>query len=198
MAGGDNATLNGQLIVEKSKDMIRKNGFGEDIIFTDNLNYIDIMGLLKRPRSEFIVKPSMSREVRVICRWLNAEGGSVIEKLPKLMEDAKKCYPQEEIIFILDGEGYDKGNSNTMTPRKYLENEAEKAIGKTIKVWTLEQFDKWVKSGMMWLHINTKTYADFVDEVTKQFEFELDTPETRARIQAEAQRRYTNEVMFNR
>jgi hypothetical protein len=196
MAGGDRATLNSMSLINECKELVRKNGFSEDIIFTDNLDYIDVMGLHKSPRSEFVVKPSMSREVRVICRHLNIEGGTVIEKLPKLMEDAKKCYPQEEIIFILDGEGYDKGRG--MTPRRYLEGEAEKAVGKTIKVWTKEQFDKWVEVGMMWLHINTKTYSDFREEVIKDFAFELDTPETRARIEAETQRRYTNEVMFNR
>jgi hypothetical protein len=200
MAGGDKAQLNSKNLVNECKGIITKHGFSEDIILTDGVAYTNIMGLHRIPTCEFRVKPSMSRDVRIICRYLSAEGGSVVDKLPTFMLNAQNIYPQEEIIFIIDGKGYDKSDfgDNPMSPRKYLEREAEKTIGKTIKVWTKEQFDKWVESGMMWLHINTKTYSDFKEEVIREFEFEKDTPENRARIEAETQRRYTNEVLMNR
>lgn len=114
--------------------------------------YTNIMGLTRRPKSHLLITLSNGRKIRVIVKYLGEAGGSVVDKLPTLMFDAiKNKFKEKEIIFVLGGDGFHKG-FGTNTPYSYMANQAIKANkrdkSKVIKVFTEQEFIKWINKGM--------------------------------------------------
>jgi hypothetical protein len=143
-------TTTGDTLVKDLQQILVNNNYTGTIISGRNtpaLTFIDVMGIQRNFKSEFILQVN-NRDIRVQARYLSGTGGTVIEKLPYLLENAKKVYPQNEVIFILEGSGYDKGSS-TMNPRLYMKNMVSNVgNGKKIVIWDKKEFEDWVIKGM--------------------------------------------------
>ena len=68
-----------------------------------NVPYESIYGC--NSKSEFLFRDFyMGRDIRIECKW-QQEGGSVDEKFPYLLMNARVTMPEYEIWFVVDGGG---------------------------------------------------------------------------------------------
>lgn len=92
-------------------------------------------------KTEFVIVDG-TRRIRVEAKY-QATAGSVDEKYPYMLLNGIYQYPEQEIIFVVDGGGYKPG------ARKWLEEHISnnwldyKAKGKTIKLMTIAEFANW-------------------------------------------------------
>jgi hypothetical protein len=142
-------TSSGKTLIKDLGQILTTYGYTGNLIAGRNLpalTFIDIMGQKKCFDSEFLLQWN-GRDVRVHARHLGDTGGTVIEKLPYLLENAHRLYTQNEVIFILEGNGYDKGNHGN-SPRRFMQTAVNGITNKRIVVWTKDDFESWVKAGM--------------------------------------------------
>ena len=88
--------------------------------------------------SDFVLE-TPERKTRIDVRSQEVRG-SVEEKIPYLFQTAEKCYPEDEVVIVLDGKG--------VRPeiREWLIGMANSVKHKTIKVLTKEQFKDWANN----------------------------------------------------
>lgn len=104
-----------------------------------NSQYTTIYG--RNGRTEFVIYND-NRAIRVENKWQQAEG-SVDEKYPYMYINGVFAYPEREVIFVVDGNGY------KAEARKWLEKQIEndwleyKEKGKDIKLMTIAEFMTW-------------------------------------------------------
>ena len=97
--------------------------------------YTSIYG--HRGVTEFLaVSPSRSLAVRIECKWQQSQG-SVDEKFPYLYLNCIQAMPEEEIILLIDGNGYKPG------ALAWLKQAAASQDAKVIHVFNLVEFLVW-------------------------------------------------------
>ncbi len=104
-----------------------------------NASYMTIYN--ESGRTEFVIVDD-PRRIRVEAKYQSAPG-SVDEKYPYMLLNGIYQYPEQEIIFVVDGGGYKPG------ARKWLEDHIKdnwldyKATGKDIKLMSIVEFADW-------------------------------------------------------
>lgn len=94
--------------------------------------------------TEFLLKSKKyNLETRIECKWQQV-AGSVDEKLPYLYLNAIEKMPENNIIIIIDGDGWKLGSKEwlkrVVLERKYTSKENNK---KDIMVMNLQEFLTW-------------------------------------------------------
>ena len=96
-----------------------------------NVPYTTLYG--GRGYTEFLLKSqSYNLEVRIECKWQQT-AGSVDEKLPHVYLSAAEAVPENNVIILIDGDGFREGAiswlKNITEERKYTpEDKQEKNI----------------------------------------------------------------------
>ena len=96
-------------------------------------------------RTEFsIINPT--RNIRIECKWQQVSG-SVDEKFPYMYLNAVHCWPEKEIILLVDGNGYKpkalEWLKQSVINKSYCEN-----TDKCIRVFQMADFMAWVNNNM--------------------------------------------------
>jgi hypothetical protein len=93
-----------------------------------------------------LVSGRYSMDIRIECKWQQVSG-SVDEKLPYLYLNCIEAMPEEDIIIIIDGDGWKRGAvewlRNAVKEGKYTD---ESNRGKAIQVMDLKEFITWANS----------------------------------------------------
>lgn len=114
----------------------------------DEVSFVDCINETKKPRTQMVIELPNNRKVRVMTRFLDSAGGSVKEKFPYFIECAKYCVPENEVIILLDGDGYSK-NKNLLT---YVKNSINPIkvfnLTKIIKLYDVKMFENWINNGL--------------------------------------------------
>ena len=154
---GAQANLNGKTFEEMMIPIFKMNGFQ---VFTESelkkkypdLSSIDIERYVIKNayyvtiyneggRTEFVIVDG-TRRVRVEAKY-QASAGSVDEKYPYMLLNGIYQYPENEIVFVVDGGGYKPG------ARQWLEDKIKenwldyKSKGKDISLMSISQFVNW-------------------------------------------------------
>lgn len=110
----------------------------QDIIVTRHVPYKSIYGL--QSRSEFVFD-IRSREfrARVEVKWQESSG-SVDEKFPYVIANARQAYPESHIWIIIDGGGARPAGI------EWLKQEAKNTRHKEISIFTLAEFSPWLRN----------------------------------------------------
>lgn len=104
-----------------------------------NAGYTTIYG--HPGRTEFVIKCG-ARRVRVEAKYMGS-AGSVDEKLPYMLLNGIERYPEKEVIFVLDGDGWKTG------ARQWLKDRIDdnwmdyRDQGKMIRMMTIAEFMDW-------------------------------------------------------
>ena len=115
--------------------------FGTELLLT-NAPYTTIYN--HPGHTEFLVlSKNYNLETRIECKWQRS-AGSVDEKLPYLYLNCIESMPENQIIIILDGDGFKKGSKiwleNAVKNNKYCFAHDKKKI---IEVFSLSEFIVW-------------------------------------------------------
>lgn len=99
-------------------------------------------------RTEFlIINKTKQRRIRVESKWQQGSG-SVDEKIPYLYLNAVFAFPENEIVIVMDGGGFDKSAKpwlvEQVKKRWLLDDKPEKSI----KVMTVMEFTAWFNKEM--------------------------------------------------
>ena len=97
--------------------------------------------------TEFLLKSKKyNKEIRIECKW-QQRAGSVDEKLPYLYLNMIEKMPENEIIVIIDGDGWKAGSipwlKHAIADRLYLNTVTE---NKTIRVFNIREFVTWANT----------------------------------------------------
>lgn len=103
-----------------------------------NAPYTSIYG--SKGRTEFLVVDG-ERKVRIEIKTQNSKG-SVDEKLPYLYLNAIEAYPEDEIVIVIDGEGFKKGAIEWL--RKKVKDNWLNVKKKKIHVFSISSYSGWV------------------------------------------------------
>lgn len=153
---GAQANLNGKIFEQQCLPLFIEHGF----VVYKNKDYQDIVNRnLQLPKkyvvcgypfisiyghkgkTEFVIVDG-NRRIRVEDKY-QAAPGSVDEKFPYMYLNAVEAYPENEIILVVDGEGYKP------EARQWLINAVKnnylnyKEKGKDIKVMKMIEFTNW-------------------------------------------------------
>jgi len=93
-------------------------------------------------RTEFLlISERLKRRIRIECKWQQTSG-SVDEKLPYLYLNSIEKMPENEIVVIIDGDGWKPGAirwlKEAIRQKKY-----DTAGDKIIKVFSIKEFITW-------------------------------------------------------
>ena len=96
---------------------------------------------------EFLLKSKKHKlEIGIECKWQRVSG-SVDEKLPYLYLNCLEAMPEDEIIIIIDGDGFKEGAINWLKSavdnNLYTSSHKDK---KTIKIMSMVEFVAWANS----------------------------------------------------
>src|SRR3989338_3564373 len=116
--------------------------YGEELLLT-NVPYETIYG--HKGNTEFLLKSKRYRkEIRIECK-LQQGPGSVDEKLPYLYLNMVEKIPENEIIVVIDGDGWKAGSipwlKNAVKNKMYSN---ESLQNKMLRVFNLREFVTWV------------------------------------------------------
>jgi hypothetical protein len=113
--------------------------YAEEILLK-NVPYETIYG--HKGNTEFLLKSKeYNREIRIECKWQQSPG-SVDEKFPYLYLNCIESMPEDDIIVIVDGNGYKEGALNwlksAISTKKY-----QIGLDKNITILNLSEFIIW-------------------------------------------------------
>ena len=146
---GTKANYNGKSLEKQIQKMIQEQGYP---VFWNNkkpqqmpfkyllreVPFTNIYG--GKSKTEFVLH-SKQRAIRIEAKY-QAAAGSVDEKLVYTLLNAIQCYPEKEIILLLEGQGFRKGAREWIL--KMLDsNWLNYRNKKTIHCFTLKQFQNW-------------------------------------------------------
>ena len=128
-------------IVKYSDWSKNKENYGDELLLT-HVPYDTIYD--HQGATEFLViSKKNDLKIRIECKWQQS-GGSVDEKLPYLYLNAIEKMPEENIIIVIDGEGWKRGAipwlKNAVKERKYIVDPKKL---KDIKIMNLMEFLTW-------------------------------------------------------
>jgi hypothetical protein len=126
--------------LKKYKDYISSETEIDNLILT-NAPYTSIYK--HNGKTEFLVKSHhYNLSVRIECKWQQSQG-SVDEKLPYLYLNCVESMPEDNIMIVIDGNGFKKGAvewlKEAASQRKFLPTDSKKKI----QVFTLTEFLVW-------------------------------------------------------
>ena len=153
---GAQANLNGKVFEDMLVPIFKANGFevfyesefkkkfpdGKvdfDRYILKNASYVTIYN--ESGKTEFVIVAG-TRRVRVETKY-QASAGSVDEKYPYMLLNGIYQYPENEVIFVVDGGGYKAG------AREWLQQHIDdnwldyKAMGKKIQLMKIADFVNW-------------------------------------------------------
>lgn len=146
---GAKANRNGKIFEEMMIPIFQNNGFlvfKETELYKKPINiqryiikdasYINIYS--GKGKTEFVIVDG-NRRIRIEAKYQSVSG-SVDEKLPYMYLNAINQYPENEVIFVVDGGGYREG------ARKWLDESIDKNLlnsEKNIKLMDIMQFVAW-------------------------------------------------------
>lgn len=93
-------------------------------------------------KTEFVIVDG-ERRIRVEAKYQSA-AGSVDEKYPYMLLNGIYQYPEKEIIFVVDGNGYKPGAHKWL--KEHIENnwlDYKTQYGKDIKLMNISEFMNW-------------------------------------------------------
>ena len=153
---GAQANLNGKVFEDMMIPIFKNNGFE---VFTEaelkkknptflenieryvvkNATYVTIYK--EGGRTEFVIVDG-KRRVRVEAKY-QASQGSVDEKYPYMLLNGIYQYPENEIIFVVDGGGYKPGAREWL--KEHIDNNwlDYKSRGRDIKLMNIAEFVNW-------------------------------------------------------
>jgi hypothetical protein len=119
------------------------HNYGSELLLT-NVPYRSIYE--HNGRTEFLLKSAKYHlEIRIECKWQQTSG-SVDEKLPYLYLNCVEAMPEQEIIIVIDGNGWKQGAikwlKDAVTEKKYV-GKKDKTI---IHVFRLNEFLTWANT----------------------------------------------------
>jgi len=129
----------------KHKDWIKNSLFSGKELLIENVPYTTIYN--HRGKTEFLLKSEKYKfEARIECKWQQVSG-SVDEKLPYLYLNCIEAMPEDNIIILIDGEGWKHGGiqwiKDAAQKEKYLNSEIKP---KNIQVFSLTEFMTWANN----------------------------------------------------
>ncbi len=83
-----------------------------------------------------------NRRIRIEAKF-QVRGGSVDEKFPYMMLNAIFQYPEDEIVFVVDGNGFKEGGVEWLKNRIDNDWMHYKGMGKTITMMDFSSFIDW-------------------------------------------------------
>lgn len=148
--GGKTAKKNGKIFEDTLIPIFKNHGYeiyqNNELkkINTDNINkYIVLNAPYEtiynhKGKTEFLlINKKLDKKIRIECKWQQT-AGSVDEKFPYLYLNAVKKYKENDVIILLDGNGYKVG------ARNWLENAIstnwENDKNKNIQLMSLNEF----------------------------------------------------------
>ncbi len=114
-------------------------------ILIKNAPYTTLYG--SKGKTEFLLKSERyGLEVRIECKWQQS-AGSVDEKLPHLYLSAVDAIPEDDVIILIDGDGFRAGAiewlRNAVRNRLYIPEEKSQ---KNIRVMNATEFMTWANN----------------------------------------------------
>jgi len=97
-------------------------------------------------KTEFVMQDN-DRKIRIECKWQEVNG-SADEKFPYVYLNALFNWQEEEIIIVVEGNGYKKGAKEWI--RKVVDGKLfhPENCSKVIRVMNLQEFDDWISKGL--------------------------------------------------
>lgn len=105
-----------------------------------NVPYTTIYGT--KGKTEFVIVDG-ERRVRIEAKY-QASAGSVDEKYPYMLLNAVTQYPEQEVVFVLDGGGYKQGAFDWL--EDYIKNDKfghHSKYNKDIRLMKMADFLNW-------------------------------------------------------
>lgn len=118
-----------------------QNKYGEELLLK-NVPFETIYG--HGGNTEFLlISKKYNLRVRIECKWQQS-AGSVDEKLPYLYLNTIEAMPENDIMILIDGDGFKAGAKtwlrNAVKDKLYT---TDKTREKNIKVFSLSEFFTW-------------------------------------------------------
>ena len=149
---GAQANLNGKVFEKMMIQIFQTNGFE---IYTEKqltiLSKIPLKFVIKnakyttiyneKGRTEFVIV-FRTRKIRFEAKYQSVEG-SVDEKYPYMLLNGIYQYPEDEIVFVVDGGGYKLGARNRLQEQINNNWLNFKEKGKNIKLMNIAEFINW-------------------------------------------------------
>lgn len=159
MEKGSKSNITGNLLEKTVKTILEGKGFklinyrvweknkdkyGEELLL-ENVPFTTIYE--HKGNTEFLlISKKYNLEIRIECKWQQVSG-SVDEKLPYLYLNAIEAMPENNIIILIDGNGWKTGAikwlKDAVNQKKYTNNEN---YNKNIRVFNLTDFITWANN----------------------------------------------------
>ncbi len=126
-----------------NKDLAKLPASDQEELLIKNVPYTTLYG--SKGKTEFLLKSKKyDWQVRIECKWQQS-AGSVDEKLPHLYLSAVNAMPEDNVIILIDGDGFRAGAiawlRDAVKNRLYIPEEKKK---KNIMVMNATEFMTWV------------------------------------------------------
>ena len=131
--------------VVQNRDLSKVPKNEQDELLIQNAPYTTLYG--SKGKTEFLLKSKKyGLEVRIECKWQQS-AGSVDEKLPHLYLSAIDAMPENNVIILIDGDGFRDGAitwlRNAVNNRLYIPD--EKRL-KNVMVMNATEFMTWANN----------------------------------------------------
>lgn len=118
-------------------DKVTVPGWAKSVLYKQ-VNYTKPWG--SNGYSDFVLE-TKNRSIRIDARYQGVSG-SVDEKANFLFDTAERCYPEKEVIIVLDGPGVNP------KIRTWLIDRATSVKHKSISIMTKAEFRNWVSTNL--------------------------------------------------
>jgi len=156
---GAKANKQGNILEETVETVFAKKGFeivkfsdwkktpllyGQEVLFK-NVPFTTIYS--HKGYTEFLLRSAKYNiNIRIECKWQQSKG-SVDEKLPYLYLNCVEAMPENNIVVVLDGNGWKQGArewlKEAVCKKKYSKSDSSE---KDIKVFNLAEFITWANN----------------------------------------------------
>ena len=131
--------------VVQNKDLAKLPESEQAELLIKNVPYTTLYG--SKGKTEFLLKSKKyDLEVRIECKWQQS-AGSVDEKLPHLYLSAVNAMPEDNVIILIDGNGFRAGAiawlRNAVKNRLYIPEEKKQ---KNVMVMNATEFMTWANN----------------------------------------------------
>ena len=131
--------------VVQNRDLAKLSPDDSSELLIKNAPYTTLYG--SKGKTEFLLKSKKyDLEVRIECKWQQSSG-SVDEKLPHLYLSAVDAIPEDDVIILIDGNGFRTGAiawlRNAVENRLYISEEKHQ---KNIMVMNATEFMTWANN----------------------------------------------------
>jgi len=132
--------------IVKYKDLAKLAEDEKCELLIKNAPYITLYG--SKGKTEFLLKSKKyDLQVRIECKWQQS-AGSVDEKLPHLYLSAVNAMPEDNVIILIDGDGFRAGAirwlRHAVENRLYIPAELKKK--KNIRAMNIAEFMTWANN----------------------------------------------------